>query len=323
MKHLSVGIPAYNQGKFLKRTINSLLNQSVAPFEIVVSDNHSTDETSQVLKELGDRIKVIRPQEHLSMIAHWNFVVSNLSSDCFSLLSSDDVALPNFVSVMLRGLNHPSSPILVRSGFETIDEDDRVLKKNYILSVNKITYPPKTFYEQLGGPKVSFAAFALKKSAWEQVGGFPEKYYLAGDWGMWLRISPLGSFVYEHEIVSQYRIRKSNAVTINRIQNTLSDFVTTYHLVIPEISKRFETIDSETIKGTSKKVFINQIYHASNILSKEDRLEAYQTLLPWAVSTECESDLEKFKDGYIFKTSNATGNFVAFIRSVVQFLRSL
>ncbi len=323
MKHLSVGIPAYNQGKFLKRTINSLLNQSVTPFEIVVSDNHSTDETSQVLQEFGDRIKVIRPQEHLNMIAHWNFVVSNLSSDCFSLLSSDDVALQNFVAVMLRGFNQPCSPILVRSGFETIDEDDEVLKKNYILSVNKLTNPPKTFYEQLGGPKVSFASFAMKKSAWHEVGGFPEECHLSGDWGMWLKISPLGSFVYEHEIVSQYRVRKSNTVTINRLQNTLSDFVTTYEVIIPQVSKHFKNINLKTIKAVSKKVFINQLYNTSNILSKEDRLEAYKTLLPWAVSTGCESQLEKFKHGYIFKTSSILNKSVGLIRSVVQFLRSL
>ena len=74
---ISVGVPAYNQGQYLAETLDSLLCQAVPPTEIVVSDNHSTDQTPEILRQYEGRVRIIRPPEHLSMTAHWNFVVES------------------------------------------------------------------------------------------------------------------------------------------------------------------------------------------------------------------------------------------------------
>lgn len=46
---ISIGIPTYNQAEYLEETILSVLNQTVAAYEIVVSNNHSTDDTEKIL----------------------------------------------------------------------------------------------------------------------------------------------------------------------------------------------------------------------------------------------------------------------------------
>ena len=76
---VSVGVPVYNQGQYLAETLDSLLAQTMPPDEITVSDNHSTDETAEVLRRYEGRVRIIRPPEHLPMTAHWNFVVQNQS----------------------------------------------------------------------------------------------------------------------------------------------------------------------------------------------------------------------------------------------------
>ena len=164
---ISVGIPVYNQGKYLRKTLNSLLTQEVLPFEIVVSNNYSTDETKDVLSEFKGKVKIIKPPSHFKMTSHWNFLVKILKGEWFSLLSADDIAKPNFIKVLSEGIKRDKNSILVRSGYELIDGDDKILGERYILSVKKITKPPLTFNEQIKGPKINFAAFAVKKSIWE------------------------------------------------------------------------------------------------------------------------------------------------------------
>ena len=60
---LSVVVPAYNQGPFVGETLESLLTQTRPADEILVSDNHSTDETPRVLEAYRDRIRVVRPKD--------------------------------------------------------------------------------------------------------------------------------------------------------------------------------------------------------------------------------------------------------------------
>ena len=99
---LSVGIPAYNQGQYLASAIRSLLEQTLQPLEIVVSDNFSTDVTSLVLEQFKGQIRIVRPPSHMGMMEHWNFLVSKMQGEWFSILSCDDIAKPNFVSTLLN-----------------------------------------------------------------------------------------------------------------------------------------------------------------------------------------------------------------------------
>ena len=48
---ISIGIPTYNQGRYIEETILSCINQTVKPYEIVVSNNHCTDETDKILEK--------------------------------------------------------------------------------------------------------------------------------------------------------------------------------------------------------------------------------------------------------------------------------
>ena len=58
MKRLSIGIPTYNQGDYLEDTILSILNQTEKPYEIICSNNHSTDNTSYILEKYKDIITI-------------------------------------------------------------------------------------------------------------------------------------------------------------------------------------------------------------------------------------------------------------------------
>src|SRR6202789_3548411 len=197
---LSIGVPAYNQGSFLQETLESILHQDVPFHEIVVSNNHSTDTTAEVIASVQNRypgrVRLVVPPTHLTMVANWNFVASQLPGDWFLLLSSDDLAMPNFVRSVQQAATLSSNAVLVRAAWRDIDNKGEPLADRHLLSVSAVTHPPKTLYEQRYGPKGSFAAFALRRDIWEKVGKFPEEVTLIGDWAMWLLAGALGDIVY-------------------------------------------------------------------------------------------------------------------------------
>jgi len=294
---LSIGVPTFNQASFIRYTLNSLINQSAPPYEIVVSDNCSTDGTKSVLAEYEGRVKIVRPHVHLEMMAHWNFLASQLNGNWFSLLSSDDIANPNYVHSLLRGIRRSKKAVLIRGGWENIDVNGGIKDKRYLLSVKKVTSPPQTLYEQLIGPKMNFAAFAVRKEIWMKVGGFPEECALNGDWGFWLKISPYGNFIYEHEIISQYRTDYRPELERIRLLRELQDELFIFTKIIPEATQNIPNINHAKIAKATRLRFKKRISQASNWLTGEERSQAAYILEEWNSVAMCDKELGEFKSG--------------------------
>jgi glycosyltransferase involved in cell wall biosynthesis len=295
---ISIGVPAYNQGQYLAETLDSLLSQTVPPAEIVVSDNHSTDETSEVLRRYEGRVRIIRPPEHLPMVAHWNFVVERLTGDWFSLLSSDDVAEPEFVDELQRAIRRDRNAVLIRGGFLTISPSGRRTGRSLLWSTSTVTNPPRTFLEQLQGPKVSFAAFLCRRSAWEEVGGFPTSLRLYGDWGLWLLLSPLGSFVSTHHVVSRYRTGYSDGRDRARLVDKAHD----HRVIALEVAARAAVQLGLTKLGVMQDAaargLTTFLVQASGTVSDpEIRVRLAAELRPLAVVTGLEPELDDFTVG--------------------------
>lgn len=97
MKKYSIILPTYNNEKYIKECINSFLSQSFDDFELIVSNNLSTDETQNILTSFSDkRLKVIHPDRHLDHMDHWNFAVSHANGEWIYTLGADDAVLPFF-----------------------------------------------------------------------------------------------------------------------------------------------------------------------------------------------------------------------------------
>lgn len=229
---LSIGIPTYNQGEFLEKTILSVLNQTVQPYEFVVCNNHSTDKTTdEVLNKYKNQLKIITPPRFLSMVENWNYLCKYLKGDYISLLSSDDWYEPDFVETVYCYIKIDG--VLYSFGNNVVDKNGNIILKEKKRSIKKQQNFPGNFYEQIRGPKVSFAAFVVRTDALKEVGFFGDDLKLLGDWGLWLKLAPLGKFYYCHKIVSNYRANYRPTISIDRFEETVSDM-----LHIANIQKR-------------------------------------------------------------------------------------
>ena len=90
---ISVVIPAYNAEKTIAATLQSVLNQTYPPSEVIVVNDGSKDGTKERVLEFGDRVRLIN-QENSGVSAARNFGVENSNSDWIAFLDSDDLWLP-------------------------------------------------------------------------------------------------------------------------------------------------------------------------------------------------------------------------------------
>jgi glycosyltransferase involved in cell wall biosynthesis len=307
---LSIGVPAYNQGKFLRETLESILHQDIPFHEIVVSNNHSTDSTAQVLAEVQQeypgRIRVVIPPQHLTMSANWNFTASHLTADWFSLLSSDDLVLPNFVR-SIQTAAAQSDAVLIRGGYRMIDAEGKSLCENRLLSVSRVTKPPKTIHEQRFGAKGSFAAFALRRDVWERAGRFPEELAIVCDWGMWLLAGALGNIVTTRDIIAAYRVGHQASMNRERIPAYLRDEFIVYRQILPRAARLGGFGTPRWIAVASGKSFRRVLAYATKWFpARDERLAVIEVFRPWAEATGNTSRLERFACGEVFHITNFT-----------------
>jgi len=102
---VSIGLPTYNNAKYIGMTIESLLIQTHKNIEIVVSDNASEDDTKKVVSGFKDpRIKYFRKDKTVSCAANWNSSIELCGGEIIALYHSDDVYEPFIIEKELEQL---------------------------------------------------------------------------------------------------------------------------------------------------------------------------------------------------------------------------
>ena len=94
---LSIIIPTRNGGKYIGQAIKTITSQDYENLEIIISINHSTDETQFVVENIKDkRVKIIYPPTLLSMTKHYEYCLENTRGDWVTIIGDDDGVIYNF-----------------------------------------------------------------------------------------------------------------------------------------------------------------------------------------------------------------------------------
>jgi glycosyltransferase involved in cell wall biosynthesis len=97
---VSVGLPVYNGAVWLRETLESLLAQTYCDFELIISDNASTDETQSICEQYASsdrRIRYLRQDTNRGLCWNWNHVFEVSRSNYFKWAACDDLCLPTFL----------------------------------------------------------------------------------------------------------------------------------------------------------------------------------------------------------------------------------
>jgi glycosyltransferase involved in cell wall biosynthesis len=128
---ISIGIPVYNGADFLAAAIESHLTQTFGDFELVISDNASTDATEEICRsyaEADSRVVYVRQAENIGANANYNAVVNLSRAPLFRWAADDDIVLPDYLEKVHDLLSKDDDAVLCHSFTAYIDEDGEPLK---------------------------------------------------------------------------------------------------------------------------------------------------------------------------------------------------
>ncbi len=172
---VSVIIPVYNGAKYITEAINSILRQNYPNIEILVVDDGSTDNTLEVLKIFGNKIKILS-QKNKGPSAARNLGLQNAKGSIIGLLDSDDVWTDNHIELCLPDLVNDSSYDFVHGLTRYVrnlgTKEETILKELYT--------------------EASGAASLYKKSLFDKVGFFDEDMHEGEDLDIAIRINEVG-----------------------------------------------------------------------------------------------------------------------------------
>lgn len=128
---ISIGMPVFNGEKFISEAISSLLAQTESRFELIISDNFSTDDTYAICKSYAyrdSRIKLIKQKQNLGALANFKAVLALAKADYFLWAACDDIWSVDWLEKLLS--IHDENTAIAFGSVENINENGMFLK-NY------------------------------------------------------------------------------------------------------------------------------------------------------------------------------------------------
>lgn len=188
----------------LRETVIAAWNQTLKPDEIIVSDDCSTDNTIEVLRELQRFIpvlKIIENNENSGGVPNWNKVIDESRGDIIAWCSDDDRFLPNHLESVANFLLKHDDVSMVHAGFINVDqlEDGSEIRTNSVLKgVSEICIDKKNlipYMTQFYNWPFHPSTWTFRRELWKDVGLFNPDFALADtDW--FIRAALISKVVY-------------------------------------------------------------------------------------------------------------------------------
>lgn len=206
---VSVVISTFNRATLLPATLDSVLAQTMADFELIVVDDGSTDETARVVERYGTRVRYVF-QENRERGAARNHGLRLASGEFVALLDSDDLWTPRKLEAEVDYADRRPDVGLVYSSAAHIDEGGRVVRR-----VRTPAYEGDVLRHIVRRNFIPFGANIVRRSLLLACGGFNEDRRLAGseDWELWTRLAAQTRFGRVADVGLLYRQHAGASVT--------------------------------------------------------------------------------------------------------------
>lgn len=182
---ISVVVPSYNSGRYLREALASALAQEPPPFEVVVQDGGSSDETLDVLREFGSDVAWVSQPDNGQADA-LNKAISRSSGDVVVWLNADDLLLPGAFAKAARAFDADPDTELVYGGYLLIDGDGHRMKE-----YESSPYDPRRVFTQ--GCYIFSGSMFLRRSLLDRVGPFDVALRACMDLDFLLRVGPVNA----------------------------------------------------------------------------------------------------------------------------------
>lgn len=198
---LTVAIPTFNGEAHLAEALSGILGQECGPFDLLVCDDRSDDETVAMVRSLaGDRARIEITPERQGLAGNWNRCITLARTPWVAVFHQDDVMRPGCLARRLEILERPEAESLglLAEPADVIDDQGRPVASNVVehgglvatTDRPSLEFPPGAFAAHLAeGNILRCSAVTTNREAHQAVGGFDPKLRYVVDWDFWFRVA--------------------------------------------------------------------------------------------------------------------------------------
>ena len=205
---LSIGLPVYNGERHLADSIEALLGQSYEDFELIISDNASTDSTGSICQHYGEqdpRIRYFRQDQNIGLCPNHNFVLERSRGEFFKWAASDDLYGRDLLTRCVEALDEHPDVVLAHAYEGVVDDAGNLTQAmDYPLATDSLHAPVRF-------RSVLFGGSGLLESSDPEVRGFVRvdnsgilracDIYGVTRTAVMRQVAPLGSYHHSDRII--------------------------------------------------------------------------------------------------------------------------
>jgi alpha-1,3-rhamnosyltransferase len=206
---VSVVVPSYNHAPFIERTLRSIFRQTLLPRELVVIDDGSRDDSTQIIERVLRDSPIAAcefvARENRGLCATLNEGFARCGGRYFAYLGSDDLWFPQFLQARVEMLEAHPRAVLAYGNAYSIDAADRIIDNTADWARYRGGNVRRMLLETLAplSPTVVYRRDALRAQPWNEAASLE-------DYELYLRLSAEGEFAFDPAILSAWREHGTN-----------------------------------------------------------------------------------------------------------------
>ena len=289
---VSVCLPAYNAEETLAKTLDSILAQDYKNLEIIVCDNHSTDQTAKIAKayaKLGVRYLLspdsVAKEPLCPGESNWNYILGQATGPYLALYHADDLYAPDMVRKQVEFLQHNPTVSSVFTMTQMIDELDRPIRRGSTSLPDEYKDKSTFNFAELFNASLKYGNIIItptlmtRKETLTSVGDFNyREFFTAADLALWLRMSQWRPIGIINEPLHKYRVsaNKTSSLANKSRSNIAHYFLVMDYYLNKEKTKRLVQKGALNTYTTYK--CSDQVFCAVNLIMKGKMSEAKKVL---------------------------------------------
>ena len=201
---ISVIMPAYNAEKYIGEAIESILNQTLKDFELIIINDASTDSTGNIIKsyaEKDSRIVVLVNENNLNIAGSLNRGISVAKGTFIARMDADDIALPERLEMQAKVMSENPQVAVVGNDIQLINESGVVIGYRHYPTDSKSLKRVIFRYSPFAHPTVLIRAACIK-----EVGDYDKTKSPSEDVDMWFRLGMKYDFKSIPKGLLKYRV---------------------------------------------------------------------------------------------------------------------
>ncbi len=262
---VSMVMPVYNRAEYLKKSIQSILNQTFKDFEFIIVNDGSADNSIDIIKSFNDpRIKIFENDKNRGIVYSRNRGLSEAKGEFISMFDSDDIAVPNKLEIQLDFLKNNPDFAMVGSWVRWIDEHNNFLKNKWKLTAKPEKIPAimlfRNYFVQ--------STVVIRKNAIPD-GKYSEGFDIVEDSKMWFDVALKHKVANIQKYLVYYRVHSGNISDLNPKHFENSKKLFRYIFKMLDIEPTDEELNIHYLIKNDKKINdIEQLKKVENWLIK-------------------------------------------------------